>query len=169
MLLSLIFAPTPQRYSFDHLLLQKPVPGNTESWSARFLQINVCMMYLFTTIGKLVGQWDIGTGEIWYNLTLCDWFRFPNAEWLRARWVCWLAVHGSLLLEGSFPLLVWTRLRLPLVLALMAMHVTIIILFGNALLFFNLAAITALCGFLKTTDFNRTKSAPKPEATEALC
>jgi uncharacterized membrane protein YphA (DoxX/SURF4 family) len=162
MLVSLIFAPTPQRYSLDHVLRKKPMPANTESWAARFLQVNVCMVYLFTTLGKLVGQWDIGTGEIWYNITLCDWFRFPDAEWLRSRWVCWLAVHGSLLMEGSFPFLVWTRLRLPIVLTLMAMHVTIIILFGNALLFFNLAAITALCGFLKQDDFRRAKRTTLP-------
>jgi uncharacterized membrane protein YphA (DoxX/SURF4 family) len=160
-LLALVFAPTPQRFSLDHLLLKKPLPAKTESWPARFLQINVCLMYFFTTIGKLVGAWDVGTGEIWYQITLCDWFRFPNAEWLRARWTCWLAVHGSLLLEGSFPFLVWTRLRLPLVLLMMTLHVVITVLFCNALFFFNFAAIAALCGFLKTTDFARVRRARK--------
>ena len=110
------------------------------------------MMYFFTTLGKIVGEWDIGTGEVWYQITLCDWFRFPNAEWLRARWLCWLVVHGSLLLEGSFAFLVWTRLRLPLVLALMAMHVIIATLFLNSLLFFNLAAIGVLFGFIRKSD-----------------
>jgi uncharacterized membrane protein YphA (DoxX/SURF4 family) len=152
-LLSLAFAPTPQRFSIDHLILKKPLPSRPELWPVRFLQINVCIMYFFTTIGKLVGQWDLGTGEIWYNITLCDWFRFPNAEWLRSRWMCQLVVHGSLLLEGSFPILVWTRLRLPIVLLMMAMHLVIVVLFCNALLFFNVAAIAALCGFVRTTDF----------------
>jgi len=136
-LLAVAFAPAPQRFSLDHLVLKKPLPAKTESWPARFLQFNVCMMYFFTTVGKLVGQWDVGTGEIWYQITLCDWFRFPNADWLRTRWTCWLAVHGSLLLEGSFPLLVWTRLRLPLVLLMITLHVVITVLFCNALFFFN--------------------------------
>ena len=160
-LLAVAFAPAPQRFSLDHLVLKKPLPAKTESWPARFLQFNVCMMYFFTTVGKLVGQWDVGTGEIWYQITLCDWFRFPNADWLRTRWTCWLAVHGSLLLEGSFPFLVWTRLRLPLVLLMITLHVVITVLFCNALFFFNFAAIAALCGFLKTTDFARVRTARK--------
>ena len=102
-LVALVFAPAPQRFSLDHLVLKKPLPAKTESWPARFLQFNVCMMYFFTTVGKLVGDWDVGGGEIWYQITLSDWFRFPDVEWLRARWICWLATNGSLLLEGSFP------------------------------------------------------------------
>src|SRR5207248_10317596 len=98
-------------------------------------------------------------GEIWYQITLCDWFRFPNAHWLRARWACWLAVHGSILLEGSFAFVIWTRLRLPLVLLMMTLHVVIIILFCNALFVFNLAAIAALCAFLTTNDFARIRAA----------
>lgn len=160
-LLALAFAPAPHRFSLDHLVLKKTLPAQTESWPARFLQFNVCMVYFFTTVGKLVGQWDVGTGEIWYQITLSDWFRFSDADWLRARWVCWLATHGSLLLEGSFPFLVWTRLRFPLVLVLIGFHLVIAVLFSNAVLFFNLAAIAALCGFLKTKDFARPKKARK--------
>ena len=152
-LFALALAPAPQRFSLDHLLLKKPLPAKTESWAARYLQLSICLMYFFTTVGKLVGKWDVGTGEIWYQITLSDWFRFPDAEWLRARWICWLAVHGSLLLEGSFAFLVWTRLRLPLVLLMIGLHVFIIILFDNALAFFNLAAIVALFGFLRRDDF----------------
>jgi hypothetical protein len=168
-LLTLAFSPTPQRYSLDRLVLKKPLPTKTELWPARFLQFNVCMMYFFTTVGKLIGQWDIGAGEVWYWITLCDWFRFPNAEWLRARWMCSLVVNGSLLLEGSFALVVWTRLRLPLVLLMICLHLIIIALFCNALFVFNVAAIAALCAFLKTTDFSRTTSAHKPEAADASC
>src|SRR5438045_6404360 len=107
-LVGLVFAPAPQRWSVDHLLFKRPLPSGTEAWAARFLQFNVCMMYFFTTVGKLLGAWKLGSGEIWYQITLSDWFRFPNVEWLRAPWVCWLAVHGSLLVEGSFLFLVWT-------------------------------------------------------------
>ncbi|GEM_PF-2186616 len=151
-LVALVFAPAPQRWSVDHLLLRKPLPSKTESWPARFLQFNVCMMYFFTTTGKLLGAWKLGGGEIWYQITLSDWFRFPDVEWFRTPWVCLLAVHGSLLIEGSFPFLVWTRLRFPFVILLIAFHAVIAILFSNGVLFFNIAAIVALCGFLRTTD-----------------
>jgi uncharacterized membrane protein YphA (DoxX/SURF4 family) len=156
-LFTLIFAPSPQRFSVDHLLLKKPLPYRPEIWAARFLQFNVCMMYLFTTLGKFAGQWDLGTGEIWYHITLSDWFRFSNVEWLRNPWVCLIAVHGSLLVEGSFAFLVWTGLRLPLVMLLMVLHASIIVLFDNALTFFNIAAMIVLCGFLETGDLDRIR------------
>ena len=161
---ALIFAPTPQRFSLDRWLRKLPIPKKTERWPARWIQINVCMMYAFTTIGKLVGDWDIGTGEIWYKITLCDWFRFQNVEFFHARWFCELATHGSLLLEGTFAFLVWTRLRLPLVLLLMGLHLMIIVLFCNALFFFNFAAITALCGFLRMSDFKRQSRSARQQA-----
>ena len=165
-LVALAFASVPQRFSVDHLILKKPLPLRKESWPVRYLQINLCIMYLFTTVGKLVGQWDIGTGEIWYNITLCGWLRFPDAEWLRAPWICWAATHSSLLLEGTFAYFVWTRLRLPLVLLMMCLHALIIILFCNALFFFNFAAIAALCGFIKTSDFRWRKERPQPVTSQ---
>jgi Vitamin K-dependent gamma-carboxylase len=157
-LVALVFAPAPQRWSLDHLLFKKPLPSRTEAWPARFVQFNVCLMYFFTTVGKMLGAWKLGSGEIWYQITLSDWFRFPDVEWFRAPWVCLLAVHGSLLLEGSFAYLVWTRLRFPLVLIMIAFHLLVAILFANGVLFFNIAAMVALCGFLKTTDFRSRKA-----------
>lgn len=167
-LVALVFAPAPQRWSVDHLILKRPLPPRTESCAARFLQFNVCLMYFFTTVGKLLGAWKLGSGEIWYQITLSDWFRFPSMEWFRAPWVSWLAVHSSLLVEGSFPFLVWTRLRFPLVLLLIAFHVVIAILFSNGVLFFNIAAIVALCGFLKITDFRSPKNAVTKPAGQII-
>ena len=78
-LLGLAFAPAPQRVSIDHLVLKRPLPTRTEMWPARFIQLNMCLMYFFTTLAKLLGSWDVGRGEIWYRITLSDWFGFP--EW----------------------------------------------------------------------------------------
>jgi hypothetical protein len=155
-LLGLALAPAPQRLSVDHLLLAQPLPSRAEVWPARFIQLNMCLMYFFTTVAKLLGAWDIGSGEIWYQITLSDWFRFPDWEWLRVPWLGWLCVHGSLALEGSFAFLVWTRLRLPLVIALMCLHAVIAVLFCNALFVFNLAAIVGLCAFFRRSDRVRT-------------
>ena len=151
-LLGLAFAPVPQRISIDHLVLKRSLPPRAEIWPARFIQLNICLMYFFTTLAKLLGSWDLGRGEIWYEITLSDWFRFAEWEWLRAPWICWLCVHGSLVLEGSFAFLVWTRLRLPLVVAMICLHGVIAVLFSNALVVFNLAAILGLCAFLQKSD-----------------
>ncbi|MET0223942.1 MAG: hypothetical protein ABW346_06155, partial [Terrimicrobium sp.] len=74
-------------------------------------------------------------------------------EWLRTPVVCWLAVHGSLLLEGGFACLVRTRLRVPLVVDMMCLNAANAFLFCNALIAFNLTAIVALCAFLQRGDF----------------
>jgi hypothetical protein len=158
-LLGLVFAPAPQRFSIDHLVLKHPLPPRAEVWPARFIQLNMCLMYFFTTLAKLLSSWDVGRGEIWYQITLSDWFRFPDWESLRAPWLCWLCVHGSLVLEGSFAFLVWTRLRFPIVLAMICLHGIIAVLFCNALVVFNLAAIVGLCAFLKREDIWRKRSA----------
>ena len=152
LLLGLAVAPAPQRFSIDHLLLKRPLPVRAEMWPARFVQLNICLMYFFTTLAKLLGSWDLGRGEIWYEITLSDWFRFTEWEWLRVPWFCWLCVHGSLVLEGSFAFLVWTRVRVPLVVTMMCLHATIMALFANALIVFNLAAIVGLCSFLKRSN-----------------
>ena len=159
LLLGLAFAPAPQRLSIDHLFLKRPLPTSSEMWPARFIQLNMCLMYFFTTLAKLLGSWDVGHGEIWYQITLSDWFRFPEWEWLRAPWLCWLCVHGSLAMEGSFAFLVWTRLRFPIVVAMMCLHAVITVLFCNALVVFNLAAIVGLCAFLRRGDTWRERSA----------
>jgi Vitamin K-dependent gamma-carboxylase len=158
LLLGLALAPAPQRFSIDHLVLKRPLPMRAEMWPARFIQLNICLMYFFTTVAKLLGSWDLGRGEIWYQITLSDWFRFPEWEWLRAPWFCWLCVHGSLVLEGSFAFLVWTRVRVPLVTAMMCLHGVIAVLFGNALIVFNLAAIVGLFAFLRRGDASREKA-----------
>jgi hypothetical protein len=147
-----LWTPAPQRLSIDHLVLKRPLPSRSEVWPARFIQLNMCLMYFFTTVAKLLGSWDIGSGEIWYEITLSDWFRFPDWEWLRAPWLGWLCVHGSLALEGSFAFLVWTRLRVPIVVTLIFLHLVIALLFCNALFLFNLAAIVGLFAFLLRDD-----------------
>ena len=151
-LLGLALAPSPHRFSVDHLILKHPLPARAEAWPARFIQLNICLMYFFTTVAKLLGAWDVGRGEIWYSITLSDWFRFSEWEWLRMPWLCWLCVHGSLVMEGSLPFLVWTRLRFPIVIAMMCLHAVIAVLFCNALFLFNLAAIVGLCAFLRRGD-----------------
>jgi hypothetical protein len=51
---------------------------------------------------------------------------------------------------------------------MISLHVMIIVLFGSAIFFFNLAVIAALCSFLKTTDFSRAKSAHRLAVTDAV-
>jgi hypothetical protein len=49
--------------------------------------------------------------------------------------------------------------------------VLIAIFFSNGVLFFNIAAIVALCGFLRTTDFrsrNKTRTQPAGQIVESV-
>ena len=98
-LLGLAFAPAPQRLSIDHLVLKRPLPTRAEMWPARFIQLNMCLMYFFTTLAKLLGSWDVGRGEIWYQITLSDWFRFPEWE-LAAGALALLAKRANVSRDG---------------------------------------------------------------------
>ena len=79
-------------------------------------------------VGETSGSWDVGHGEIWYEITLSDWSPFPRLGVASSPWLCWLCVHGSLAMEGSFAFL-WTRLRFPIVVAMMCLHAVIAVLF----------------------------------------
>ena len=68
-----------------------------------------------------------------------------------------LAVHASLLVEGTFSFLVWTRLRFPLVLIMIAFHVMIAILFSNGVLFFNIAAVVHPLAFIRMRNQYRAR------------
>jgi hypothetical protein len=55
-------------------------------------------------------------------------------------------------MEGSFAFLVWTRLRFPIVVAMMCLHGVIAVLFCNALFVFNITSMVGLCAFLRRCD-----------------
>jgi hypothetical protein len=97
------------------------------AWPLRLVQIQVAVMYLFAVVHKLGGMtWRDGTAAA-YPIRVPDMVRFPVPSFLADSA---LAAHvltwGTLAIEISIPLLVWSRRTRPWVLGLgVALHLGI--------------------------------------------
>jgi hypothetical protein len=149
----LMIGPCGARYSIDRLWrLRKGVtdvpPSSTANLAIRLIQVHMCIIYLFSGIGKIQGYpWMVGEAS---------WMSFDMAEY-RSLDMTWLVSHPLLLnfmthltvfWELSYCALVWPALTRPWVL-LMAVfvHLGIIIAlgmptFGLVMLIGNLAFVS---------------------------
>jgi hypothetical protein len=93
-------------------------------WALRLMQIQLSVIYLSSVWEKLHGSsWRDGTA-VAYALQLQDLQRFPMPA-VAYTWapVVALLTWGTLAAELSIGALVWTRLRLPVLVAGVAMHI----------------------------------------------
>lgn len=151
-----LFAPLGDRLSLDAWLKARRDGGQGRSdeatwltvWAVRLMQINIAFVYLFSVPHKLVRNpdWLDGTALYW-TLLSGTWSRWPWPEALygtKGEVFSALATFGTLLVEGTFPLLVWfRRTRLYVLGAATALHLGAAIFLQN-LTFFQLAMI---CSF----------------------
>lgn len=126
---------------------REPPPEDVEGWAVRALQVHVLFVYLFSCPAKLIEDetWIEGTAiyyavhsllfSTWPDITL-----FDHGGAFLSR----VLTRGSYALELVYPALVWVpRLRLPLTLAILGMHLGIGF-FLNSLKMFNLAMVVVL-------------------------
>lgn len=129
----------------------QPLPAAEPSVAAnlaiRLLQLHLCVVYLFSALGKLQGvTWWSGQA-LWYVLANPEYHAF-DVEWL-ARW----PVLGALLTETvlywelCFCVLIWSPRLRPLVLAL-AVPLHLGIAFGLRILPFGLGMLIACLSFV---------------------
>jgi hypothetical protein len=126
----LMLGPCGARYSVDRLWRLRrgntDVPSSTgANFAIRLIQIHMCIIYLFSALGKLQG-WDWVSGN-------ASWLSFDILEY-RSRWhlfdMTWMAnhkyseyllnfmTHLTVFWELSYCALVWPRLTRPWVLVL---------------------------------------------------
>ena len=136
----LMLAPAGAVWSLDAWLMRwrlrrrglaaAPSPVLIPAWSVRLIQIQLCLMYFFTGLVKVVDDLPIllqtgrpGPDADWLNGTAVYWVlndielnRVPFA-WLRPPlWLCQLLSWGTLVFEIGFPFLVLSRRLRPWVL-----------------------------------------------------
>ncbi len=126
-----------------------PTPTISANLALRLIQLHLVLIYGMAGLAKLQGQaWWTGMA-IWGVLASAE-FREFDLTWLAAYpWLLNLMTHGSLALELSYPVLIWSRLLRPLYLAAVVMlHVGIALTapglteFGLAMLAANLAFVS---------------------------
>ena len=139
-------------------LALRPCTRTRERWPIRLMQLNIALIYLISSAYKFGSDtaWRDGSA-LYYAMVNHTWSRWPWPSLFYPAWTSGLATFGSLLLETAFPLLVWFEpFRLPLLLALMLMHVVIAIVLQNVT-FFSLSMVCGLCLFLTTDDLHRLR------------
>jgi uncharacterized membrane protein YphA (DoxX/SURF4 family) len=150
----LMLGPCGARYSLDRIWrLRRGAPFNVSSSVAanvaiRLIQVHMCIIYLFSGLGKL-------QGETWWN-GLAIWITSANLEY-QSLDMTWLAhhpllinflTHATVFWELSYCVLVWPRLTRPWVLFMaVCVHGGIaiaygMITFGLVMLIGNLAFIS---------------------------
>ncbi len=114
----------------------------------RFIQLHMCVIYLFAGLGKLAGtSWWDGTA-IWGSVANLE-YQSIDMTWLWAHpLLINVLTHVTVWWEVSYPALVWPRLTRPIVIALaVPLHLGIafflgMITFGTVMLFGNLAFVS---------------------------
>jgi len=150
----LMLGPCGARYSIDRLwALRKgasdeATPSISANLALRLMQVHMCVVYLFSGLGKL-------QGETWWN-GFATWLSIASTEY-RSLDMTWMAnylplvdflTHATVFLELFYCCLVWNRWTRPWVLlAAVGMHLFIggamgMITFGLVMIFGNMAFLT---------------------------
>jgi hypothetical protein len=152
--LYLMVGPCGARYSVDRLWRLKrggPTevpPSVTANLAIRLIQVHMCIIYLFSGIGKLHGeQWVMGEAS-WLSFAMLE-YQSMDMTWL-AKWPKLLnfMTHLTVFWELTYCALVWPRLTRPWVLLMaVVVHGGIILslgmpTFGLVMLIGNLAFVS---------------------------
>ena len=160
MAMYLIIGPCGARYSLDRLWrLHKgaatdPAPSASANLAIRLMQVHLCVMYLFSGLGKMEGTtWQMGTA-VWWSAASYE-YQALDLTWL-AGWpmLVGLLTHATVFWEAYYCCLVWNRYTRPLVLWMaVAVHSGIALFLG--MITFGLAMIFANLSFLKPETVRR--------------
>lgn len=162
--LYLMLGPCGARYSLDSLLRRRrgdvnPVqPSTSANVAIRLLQLQLCIMYLFTALAKMEGEtWRAGTA-IWWAYAIPE-YQSINMTWL-AKFetlgpiVIALATYVTVFWELFYCCLVWNRFARPIVIWLAVfIHGGIALTMG--MITFGLAMIYANFAFLNPATVRR--------------
>jgi hypothetical protein len=152
--LYLMVGPCGAAFSVDHWLKRRRAGGQLPVESSiganiaiRLLQVHLCVIYLFSGIGKAQGEpwWN---GDAILMVTGMYEYQSVNLTWLiHYRALAALLAHLTVFWELSYCVLVWPRLTRPIVIALgVGMHLGIGMFLG--MWTFGLAMIIANIAFV---------------------
>jgi uncharacterized membrane protein YphA (DoxX/SURF4 family) len=150
----LMLGPCGARYSLDRIWrLRRGAPSEVPPSVAanvaiRLIQVHMCIIYLFSGLGKLQGEtWWSGTA-VWLSSANLE-YQSLDMLWLASHpWLINFLTHATVFWELSYCALVWPRLTRPWVLFLaVCVHGGIaiaygMITFGLVMLIGNLAFIS---------------------------
>ncbi|TWT41568.1 HTTM domain-containing protein [Botrimarina hoheduenensis] len=148
-----LLGPCGARYSLDRLLRRRrgenadPPASVSANIALRLLQLHLCVVYLFSGLGKLQGvRWWDGTAT-WFAVANTE-YRSLDFTWLANHlWLVDLLTHATVFWELFYCVIVWPRLARPWVL-LTAVGMHGFIGLGMGMPEFALAMLVANAAFL---------------------
>jgi hypothetical protein len=148
------FAPLNHAFSLDKWLDdKKPLAKRAFAqwpriWPLRLIQVTIALIYVISLPNKLADDvaWSNGTA-IYLSVVSNLWSRCPFPS-LFYGWLSHVLTYATVLIEGSFPILVWFRkTKLPAIAAIVALHVGIALMLKNVT-FFSLSMACSVSIFL---------------------
>jgi hypothetical protein len=143
----LMLSPLPDRYSFDHWLLQVELrnPQFLGFWR-RVLQVHMCFVYFIGGLAKCLGNgwWD--GSNLWRSLTRPPFNLISPDILVRFKYVLPILGISICLIELGYPVFIWIKkTRLFWLVCILAMHAAIglamgLYLFALVMIVLNLAA-----------------------------
>ena len=134
----LMVGPCGAAYSVDRWLARgragerSPArPSTSANLAIRLMQVHMCIVYLFSAMGKLEGESWWGGQAIWLSVANLE-YQSLDMTWLaNHRWLINALTHFTVFWELSYCVLVWPRLLRPLVIgAAIFTHLGIAIALG---------------------------------------
>jgi hypothetical protein len=112
--------------AIQNLFIFGPMEKFAAPWGQRLIQLQVSIVYFFTSFDKLEGHsWHIGTA-LWYVYNLSEMQRFPLPAFTRYPVMINAATWGTILTEVSLALLIWVpSLRYLVILCGVLLHLGI--------------------------------------------
>ena len=128
-----LFMPVGREWSVDRALEPARPRGLAESdasYCVLMFRLHLCIIYAAAGISKSVGeQWWSGNA-IWRALSLPQFAQFDPAPLLAVPWLLVAASAVTIVCQLLYPVLVWTRFRVPIVIVTELMHVGIAVFLG---------------------------------------
>jgi len=125
--------PVGREWSVDHRRLRRLEPGAwglDATFAILVLRLHMCIAYIGAAISKAVGeQWWTGDA-VWRALSLPQFRVFDPAPFAGFPLLLQALAIGSVLVQLLYPVLVWTRLRVAIVLAAELLHLGIAVFLG---------------------------------------
>jgi predicted DCC family thiol-disulfide oxidoreductase YuxK len=127
-----LFMPVAREWSVDRVLQPPPPsePPGDASWCVLMFRLHLCIIYAAAAFAKVVGeQWWTGDA-LWRALTLPQFRQFDPQPLLAVPGLLVAISIFTIAAQLAYPVLVWTRLRVLIVLVTEIMHLGIAIFLG---------------------------------------
>jgi hypothetical protein len=123
-------------------------PSSAATVAIRLIQLHMCIIYLFSALGKLQGDSWWSGDAVWYSVATLEYQSLDMTWLIDHQWLVNMLTHTTVFFELTYSALIWPRLTRPWMLILAVfVHGGIVVAlgmptFGLVMLIGNLAFVS---------------------------